>query len=244
MEIYILAGKTREEVQKTYAKNPENYDLVRLVDRRGQLVSDHDIRLFEHLLPDHQGDMRVVEIGAGTGRFTLPALARNFHITATDVNESMLERLSDKLVEKGWTDRCTIQTEDIFNLSFDDKSIDYMFCLHVIPRFDTLEDQRAAIIELSRVLKPGGRLLFNYNNRRSFYGWLYKGYSTRPTEMKAILAEANMRIQMQRGKWFVNRTLINLIPMFMGRLLAIFDRLMFRFLPDCAWDVFIVAIKE
>ena len=239
-----MSTRTREEVQKIYADDPENYDKVRLVDLRGQIVSNHDVSLFEQMLPIDPGDMRVVEIGAGTGRFTLPALARNYHITATDVNQSMLELLSDKVAEKGWSDRCTIQTEDIFNLSFDDNSIDYLFCLHVIPRFATLADQDAAIREMVRVLKPGGRLLFNYNNRTSFWGFLYKGYSTKSSEMKAILAKANMKIQMQRGKWFVNRTLINKIPLFIGRMLVILDDLMLSFLPNFAWDVFIVAQKD
>ncbi len=239
-----MATRTREEVQKIYANDPENYDRVRLVDLRGQIVSNHDISIFEQMFPVDLGDLRVVEIGAGTGRFTLPALARNCHITATDVNEPMLELLSKKVAEEGWSDRCTIQTEDIFKLSFEDNSIDYVFCLHVIPRFATLEDQDAAIRELARVLKPGGRLLFNYNNRKSFYGMFYRAFSTKPSEIKSILTQANMKIQMQRGKWFANRTLINKLPLFMGRLLVILDRLMLRFLPDRAWDVFIVATKD
>lgn len=239
-----MANRTREDVKRIYASDADQYDKVRLLDKRGQIVSNHDVRLFEQMLPVEPGNMRVVEIGAGTGRFTLPALARNYHITATDVNQSMLELLSGKVAEKGWSDRCKIQTEDIFNLSFEDNSIDYLFCLHVIPRFATLEDQDAAIREMVRVLKPGGRLLFNYNNRSSFYGLLYKGYSTKSSEMKAILVKANMKIQMQRGKWFVNRTLINKIPLFMGRLLVMFDRLMLRFLPNSAWDIFLVAHKE
>lgn len=239
-----MATRTREDVKRIYAEDAEGYDRVRLEDPRGQLVSNHDVRLFEQLFPNESGEMRVVEIGAGTGRFTLPALARNFHIIATDVNASMLERLSSKVAKIGWSERCSVQTEDIFNLSFDDASVDYIFCLHVIPRFATLEDQRAAIRELSRVLKPGGHLLFNYNNRRSMYGLLYKGYSTKPSEMKEILNEANLSVQTQRGKWLVSRRLINRLPLFMGRLIAVFDRCLSRFWPDCAWDVFVVAAKE
>lgn len=84
-----MAIRTREDVQKIYACDPENYDRVRLMDQRGQVVSNHDVRLFEQLFPIEPGDIRVVEIGAGTGRFTIPALARNCHITATDVNAPM-----------------------------------------------------------------------------------------------------------------------------------------------------------
>ena len=116
-------------------------------------------------------DARVVELGAGTGRFTLAALARGGRVLATDVNEGLLSTLRQKLDGEGLADRCRIETEDIFKLSFDDGSIDYAYSIHVIPRFLNLEDQRAAIAEVARTLRTGGRFLFNFRNADSLiYG--------------------------------------------------------------------------
>jgi SAM-dependent methyltransferase len=40
-----------------------------------------------------------------------------------------------------------------------------VYSINVLPRLLTLEDQRAALQEIARVIKPGGRLLFNYRIR-------------------------------------------------------------------------------
>ena len=133
--------------------------------------------MFDCIFPKEQGDMEVLEIGAGTGRFTLPALERGFSFTTTDINQSMLDALKLKVEEQGWGEKCIIQTADIFNLEFEESQFDYIFTLHVIPRFESLSDQESAIKEISRVLKPGGRLLFNYSNKSSLWGLLRRKHT-------------------------------------------------------------------
>ncbi len=235
---------TREDVQEVYAGSAAEYDRVRLEDPRGALVTEHDTRLFLRLFPPEPGNMTVVEIGAGTGRFTVPALARGFSLTATDVNETMLDRLRERIEARGWSDRCRIQAEDIFNLSFADGSLDYVFALHVIPRFGSLKDQQAAICEVGRTMKSGGRFLFNYNNRSSFYGLFYKGHTVTPSQMKRMLARAGLHIAAHRGKWLMNRTMVNHLPMAAGRAVAAVDHAISGLWPTHAWDVFAVAVKE
>ena len=63
-----------------------------------------------------------------------------------------------------------VRREDVFHLSFADGGFDYVYGIHMIPRLGTLADQREALAEIVRVLKPGGRLLFNFSNRSSMYG--------------------------------------------------------------------------
>lgn len=236
-------ARTREHVRAAYANSSEEYDRIRLEDPRGALVSDHDIRLFLKLFPTQQGDLLVAEIGAGTGRFTVPVLERGFRLTATDINDTMLERLRERIEARGWSDRCRIQAEDIFNLSFADGSLDYVFAVHVIPRFGSLEDQQAAICEVGRTIKSGGRFLFNYSNRSSFYGMFYKGHTATPPQVKRMLARAGLHIAARRGKWLMNRTLIDRLPLAAGRAVAAVDRAMSGFWPTHAWDVFVIAVK-
>jgi ubiquinone/menaquinone biosynthesis C-methylase UbiE len=239
-----MTEQTRVNVQERYSQVADSYDQWREENPRGRIVSDHDINLFNSIFPKELGDTEVLEIGAGTGRFTLPVLERGLAFTTTDINESMLEALKVKVAECGFADKCKIQTADIFNLDFGDSSFGFIFTLHVIPRFESLSDQVAAINELARVLKPGGRLLFNYSNKRSFYGLLRRKHTAKHSEIKAALRDANMRIVTMRGKWLMNRILVNKLPLFLGRLLGLTDRAMSRFLPNFAWDVFIIAEKK
>lgn len=239
-----MTEQTRINVQERYSETSGSYDKWREENPRGRLVSDHDIHMFNSIFPKEQGDTEVLEIGAGTGRFTLPALERGFTFITTDINESMLDALRAKVEECGWSDKCTIQVADIFNLSFDNDQFDFIFTLHVIPRFESLPDQIAAIKEISRVLKPGGRLLFNYSNKTSFYGFFRRKHTAKHSEIKKALKDANMHIVTMRGKWIMNRLLINKLPLFLGHLVGAIDRAMFRFLPCLAWDVYVIAEKD
>lgn len=238
-----LSNDTRSFVREHYSKDAAEYDRVRLEDPKGRLLSDHDVWLFLKMLPPASPELRTLEVGAGTGRFTLPALDRGYHIVATDINEEMLRLLREKIQQRHLEDRCTVKIDDIFQLSFNPAEFDFAFTLHVIPRFLTLDDQAAALKELGRVLKPGGKLLFNYRNIRSPYGWLYKGHGATPDQIDRMLRDAGMKIVEQRGKWLLNKTLITRLPLFLGKMISACDRLTARVWTTRAWDVFVLAEK-
>ena len=227
-----------------YSSDGAGYDEVRLKDPRGLLLSNHDRAMFRRMFRDAATECSILEIGAGTGRFTQIALERGLSVVATDINEAMLNELRTMVAQSGAQDRCEVRTEDVFSLTFKDESYDYVFSLHVIPRFTTLEDQRAAIKEIGRCLRPGGRFLFNYRNSKSFYNLFYKGHAASPREMKEALADAGLRVVEKRGKWLINRGVLNRLPLPIGRLVAALDRSMERVWPDRAWDVFVVAMKH
>lgn len=236
---------TRQRVVKKYSgASAEAYDEIRLHDPKGLLLSEHDLRLFWTLFPKEQAGMKMLEVGAGTGRFTIPVVERGFTLTATDINEDMLKQLGEKLERMGKSAQCEIKIDDVFNLSFPDRTFDFAFGLHLFPRFLTYEDQRAALIETARVLKPGGRLLFNFRNSRSIYGKFHRGYCISPGEIKGILRDAGMRIEVARGKWILTKRTLQRLPMPINRLLAALDRALWSFWPMRAWDVFVVAVKS
>jgi ubiquinone/menaquinone biosynthesis C-methylase UbiE len=237
-------SQTREQIKNAYSKSGAEYDQVRMENPRGLILSDHDTWLFERMFPQDLTGISLFEIGAGTGRFTIPALKRGATLLAADINQTMLDELDKKVQAIGATDRCKTQTEDIFKLSPADEAYDYILSLHVIPRFLTLEDQRAAITEVARVIKPGGKFFFNYRNSKSFYNLWYKGYASSPAEIEKILADAGMRIIEQRGKWFLNRKLVNKLPVPLGKLVATMDRVLEKFWTNRAWDIFLIAQKD
>jgi ubiquinone/menaquinone biosynthesis C-methylase UbiE len=100
---------------------------------------------------------RMLEIGAGTGYFTLNLLRRGIvgEATATDISPGMLQALEAKASELG----VAVETvsADAEHLPFDDESFDLVLghaVLHHIP------DLAAALRECERVLRPGGTLAF------------------------------------------------------------------------------------
>jgi ubiquinone/menaquinone biosynthesis C-methylase UbiE len=100
---------------------------------------------------------RMLEIGAGTGYFTLNLLRRGIvgEATATDISPGMLQALEAKASELGVA--VDTVSADAEHLPFDDQSFDLVLghaVLHHIP------DLAAALRECERVLRPGGTLAF------------------------------------------------------------------------------------
>jgi ubiquinone/menaquinone biosynthesis C-methylase UbiE len=98
---------------------------------------------------------RVLDVGCGTGEI-ISRLARLFpraSFTGVDLEESHLERARVKNAELG--DRVRFQRNDALHLSFRDAQFDLAISRHVL---QALPDARRAVQEMTRVLKPGGRL--------------------------------------------------------------------------------------
>jgi ubiquinone/menaquinone biosynthesis C-methylase UbiE len=235
---------TRDLVKAEFSTSGSEYDATRFAIPRFSLLSECYAQLFLKLLPEPSDVNAALEIGAGTGRFTALVLDHGFtNVTATDINSGLLETLQDKVSQLGASDRCRIEVQDMFDLDFADDTFNLVYSINVLPRLLTLEDQRAALLEIARVIKPGARLLFNYRNRRSFYRFFFKKHTATPDEISAILAEANLRILDQRGQMFSSMMLFNRLPMFLNRLIVKMDMALSNYFTDHAWDIFLLAEK-
>lgn len=100
----------------------------------------------------------VLEIASGTGISTVAlrnALPTSTRIVATDLNEPMLEICKGKLKS---AENISFRQADAMALPFDDSAFDL-----IVIQFGAMffPDKPAAFAEARRVLKPGGKLLFN-----------------------------------------------------------------------------------
>ena len=103
--------------------------------------------------------MRVLETACGTGIVTRRLLDRmrgHGRLVATDLNEAMLAHGRASLPVA--TDLVEWQTADATKLPFPDGSFDAVVCQFGLMFFP---DKAAGVREAFRVLKPGGRYLFN-----------------------------------------------------------------------------------
>jgi SAM-dependent methyltransferase len=108
---------------------------------------------------------RALEIGAGTGYFSLNLLRAGLvgEAVATDISPGMLRKLERSAAELGLP--VEIATCDAADLPFEDDSFDLVFghaVLHHLP------DLEAAFREFRRVLRPGGPVAFC--GEPSYYG--------------------------------------------------------------------------
>lgn len=121
---------------------------------------DKEMKFFDrHLFGDSrtwacgQATGEVLEVAVGTG-LNLKAYPRDVTLTGIDLSGAMLEIARSRATEVGRT--ATLQQADAHELPFDDALFDTVVCtfgLCAIP------DDSRAIAEMTRVLRPGGRLI-------------------------------------------------------------------------------------
>jgi len=106
--------------------------------------------------------LAVLEIAAGTGAVTralAPKLSPEARYVVTDLNQPMLDYAASR---QGADSRLTWRQADAMKLPFEDAVFDLVCCQFGAMFFP---DRPAAYREAKRVLKPGGRFLFNVWDR-------------------------------------------------------------------------------
>ena len=102
------------------------------------------------------------DIGAGSGFLTEELVNRNVNVIAVDQSDSMVRVLKEKF---GTVSLVKVVLADGENLPIEDGSLDYVFAnmyLHHV------EDPRAAIKEMTRVLKNGGKVILSDLDKHNF----------------------------------------------------------------------------
>jgi ubiquinone/menaquinone biosynthesis C-methylase UbiE len=102
------------------------------------------------------------DIGAGSGFVTEGLIKSGIRAIAVDRSEAMLEEMRRKFGEGAAVEYRIGKAE---SLPLEERSVDYVFanmCLHHV------ESPSAAIREMARILKPGGRLVITDLDRHDF----------------------------------------------------------------------------
>ncbi len=108
----------------------------------------------------------LLDIGAGTGRFTSRLAAAGWSVTSFDAAPEMLAVIAERVPSAR-----TVEGRLGDPLPFDDASFDGLVAMRVVKY---VLDTESALAELSRVVAPGGTLVFDLCNRRSLARFGYK----------------------------------------------------------------------
>ena len=101
-------------------------------------------------------ESRVLDVGCGVGTTAIEIAQRHrCQVTAVDIAPLMLERANANVTAAGVADRVVVEEGDILALSCPDDSFDVVIAEAVT----MFVDRHRAAAELTRVCKPGGRVL-------------------------------------------------------------------------------------
>ena len=106
---------------------------------------------------------RVLEAGCGAGSIAVALSVRGHFVHATDVAAAMVSLTRRLAVEAKAEDRVHTSVADIRNLNFPDSTFDLVVALGVLPWIQPPLDP--GVGEIARVLRPGGHMIVNIDNR-------------------------------------------------------------------------------
>ncbi|ASJ09324.1 ubiquinone biosynthesis protein UbiE [Thermococcus siculi] len=140
--------------------------------KTGSYVDRTEKRLVFSMLRSKSG--RALDLGCGTGNYTLELKRRGFDVIGLDASEGMLEIARSKGLN------CV--RGDAYNLPFPDNSFDLVLS---VTMFEFIHEPEKVVREIHRVLKPGGEVLIGTMNGRSLW-FLFK-------RLKSIFTETAYR---------------------------------------------------
>lgn len=127
-------------------------------------VLDHPLRLRYRDPAESLGlfgigvGMTVLDLGCGTGLFTVPAARMVWDegmVHAVDIQVPMLEETRWRCAEAGIAERCAFHHAGAYDLPLENQSVDVAICIATLGE---IPDRLHAMLELYRVIKKGGRL--------------------------------------------------------------------------------------
>lgn len=126
-------------------------------DGHGQLLYHVHLDILKRYI---KKDYRVLEAGAGSGRFTKDLVNMCSELTVTDISSHQIEFNKSKMKELSLFDKVkAFHVLDILEMGiFEDASFDCVVCIGGVINY-LLDKEKDGVKELLRVLKPGGILI-------------------------------------------------------------------------------------
>jgi SAM-dependent methyltransferase len=209
------------------------------------------------LVREYIGDvagLRVLEVACGRGGFVRQLARAGASVTGCDFSSAALRAASSKVFLADTPPLAALVQGDAQSLPFADKSFDAVVSCETI---EHLPQVRAAIAEMYRVTRPGGKLFLTTPNYFNFMG-LYEIYARfrhpkrqddQPFDRRQWFPQVHRWIGM--AGWTILRTdgTVHQFPFFPGRNPVRWEaleanRMMRKLLSPFAYTYFVAAAKS
>lgn len=134
----------------------------------GAFVDKVETNLALGLFKPEKGS-KILDIGCGTGNFSIKLEKMGFKVVGIDISGEMLEAARKKARAEGL--EIEFYEMDIYSMKFQDEAFDGAISMAA---FEFIKEPEKAAAEIFRVVKKGGQILIGTINRDSSWGRLYQ----------------------------------------------------------------------
>ncbi len=122
----------------------------------------NDIRWYRRLAKKHAAEGPILELGAGTGRISIPLAEDGHRVLALDRAPNMLERLRERIDGQPWAERIVPTPGEMTSIPLPDASVPFVISpFNAMMHLYTWEELLRTFREVVRVLRPGGVFAFD-----------------------------------------------------------------------------------
>lgn len=144
-----------------YENAAGKYDTVRFLSYQG-CYTDLEQKGIVLSMIKNNDIKRILDLGCGTGRFSVQLANLGINVVAADPSFTMLKQVELKDV----THKINLVNANGYTLPFKDNSFDACVCVNVINHVINYED---IIREINRILSDDGFMVMNFANSMGFY---------------------------------------------------------------------------
>jgi len=153
--------------EKTGWERENRVHFDEIVDVYDKVRVGYPSELFEDIFAYASPGERAIEIGAGTGKATVPFLDRGYNVTAVEIGENMVDFLTRRFAGN---ENFSVINDSFENAVFSDENYDIIYAATAFHWVDA----EIGCPKVLQLLKKGGTFaLFRYNHQPSNGGALY-----------------------------------------------------------------------
>ncbi len=233
-----MKRKNKKEIQKYYQINDvaSTYDNRRFVGKGGEYINSTEVSTTLNVMKKSLGvdSPKVLDLGSGQGRLSIPLKKAGYNTYCLDSSESMLSFLTKEF------GRDHIYIQSVFDKIPSSTKFDGVTSLRFFDHFDEA-DQIKILINGSKSLKKGGMFFLSGLSSHSLeyiVSFLFPygryNYYLSPTVYAKIFAKAGLRLTTYESAFFIPRGVFlhtNNYPAIQKALISI-DSFMTRILPS------------
>jgi len=136
------------------------YEMINSIDRLSEAAAVTSENTGKQ--EDNKGKIKILEVGAGTGRYSIALATEGYEVDALEYTEHNLEIMKGKITGEGVSNIRTHQGTALDLSRFGDESFDLTLVLGPMYHLYTKEDKKKAMAEAIRVTKRGGYIFVAY----------------------------------------------------------------------------------